>query len=81
MSAKPPATDPMPQVDHGDKALAPLIRIAQIQVDPKQLEQYREASRRIVEDSVAQEPGIPGFLRIGATRCARQLLRRGNLLR
>jgi len=61
MSAKPPATDPMPQVDHGDKALAPLIRIAQIQVDPKQLEQYREASRRIVEDSVAQESGILAF--------------------
>lgn len=42
------------------KGCAPLVRIAQIRVD-KQLEQYREVSRQIVQDSVAQEPGVLAF--------------------
>lgn len=61
MSAKPDATELMAQAEPGHKGCAPLIRIAKIQVDQKQLEQYRDASKRIVEESVAQEPGVLAF--------------------
>lgn len=61
MSDKSYAAERVSQADPGDKGSAPLIRVAQIQVDPKQLEQYRDASRRIVEESVAQEPGVLAF--------------------
>ncbi|MCD5996340.1 antibiotic biosynthesis monooxygenase [Pseudomonas sp. CDFA 602] len=61
MPVKSYATEIVSQGDPGDKGRALLIRIAQIQVDPKQLEQYRDASRRMVEESVAQEPGVLAF--------------------
>ncbi|MEO8488197.1 putative quinol monooxygenase [Pseudomonas sp.] len=61
MSSKPYPAEPDAQADPGQKGHSPLIRVAQIQVNPEQLEQYRDASRRIVEDSVAQEPGVLAF--------------------
>ncbi|WP_080270263.1 putative quinol monooxygenase [Pseudomonas syringae USA007] len=61
MSDKSHATESTFQADPGDKGRMPLIRIAQIQVDPDQLEQYRDASRHIVEESVAQEQGVLAF--------------------
>jgi quinol monooxygenase YgiN len=43
------------------QASGPLVRIAQIEVDPAQLDGYRAASRAIVEASVAEEPGVLAF--------------------
>jgi quinol monooxygenase YgiN len=61
MSSKPYAAKTEAQADPGQKGCLPLIRVALIQVKPEHLEQYRDASRRIVEDSVAQEPGVLAF--------------------
>ncbi|KTB71328.1 MULTISPECIES: putative quinol monooxygenase [Pseudomonas] len=61
MPDKSYATEPMSQAGPGNKRRTPLIRIAQIQVDPNQLEQYRDASKHIVEESVTQEPGVLAF--------------------
>ncbi|MDO7929306.1 putative quinol monooxygenase [Pseudomonas sp. KFB-139] len=39
----------------------PLVRIARIEVDPAKLDEYRTASRKIVEAAGALEPGVIAF--------------------
>jgi quinol monooxygenase YgiN len=41
-----------------DGAHAPYVRVAEIEVDPVQLEVYKAAAKEIVEDSVRLEPGV-----------------------
>jgi len=41
-----------------DGAHAPYVRVAEIEVDPAQLEVYKAAAKEIVEDSVRLEPGV-----------------------
>ena len=41
-----------------DGAHAPYVRVAEIAVDPVQLEVYKAAVKEIVEDSVRLEPGV-----------------------
>jgi quinol monooxygenase YgiN len=41
-----------------DGAREPYVRVAEIEIDPVQLEAYKAAAREIVEDSVRLEPGV-----------------------
>ena len=41
-----------------DGAHDPYVRVAEIEVDPVQLEVYKAAAKEIVEDSVRLEPGV-----------------------
>jgi quinol monooxygenase YgiN len=41
-----------------DGAHAPYVRVAEIEVDPAQLEVYKAAAKEIVENSVRLEPGV-----------------------
>ncbi|MCV4285024.1 putative quinol monooxygenase [Pseudomonas capsici] len=40
---------------------SPLVRIARIEVDPATLDEYRTASRKVVEAAGALEPGVIAF--------------------
>jgi quinol monooxygenase YgiN len=41
-----------------DGAHDPYVRVAEIEVDPVQLEVYKAAAKEIIEDSVRLEPGV-----------------------
>ena len=41
-----------------DGAHDPYVRVAEIEVDPIQLEVYKAAAKEIIEDSVRLEPGV-----------------------
>ena len=41
-----------------DEAHDPYVRVAEIEVDPAQLEVYKTAAKEIVENSVRLEPGV-----------------------
>jgi len=41
-----------------DGALDPYVRVAEIEVDPAQLEVYKTAAKEIIENSVRLEPGV-----------------------
>ncbi len=41
-----------------DGAHDPYVRVAEIEIDPVQLEVYKAAAKEIIEDSVRLEPGV-----------------------
>jgi quinol monooxygenase YgiN len=43
---------------HGQQALAPYVRVAQIEIDPAQTDRYVAAAKEVIETSVRTEPGV-----------------------
>lgn len=43
---------------HGQQAQAPYVRVAEIEVDPAQMDSYRAAAKQVIETSVRTEPGV-----------------------
>lgn len=43
---------------HGQQARAPYVRVAEIEIDPAQLDSYKAAAKQVIETSVRAEPGV-----------------------
>ena len=56
-SAPAPASSPGGRA-HGSGARAPYVRVAEIEIDPAQLEAYKTAVSEEIESSVRAEPGV-----------------------
>lgn len=43
---------------HGQQTQAPYIRVAEIEIDPAQVDSYKAAAKQVIETSVRTEPGV-----------------------
>ena len=42
----------------GQQTPAPYVRVAEIEIDPAQLDSYKAAAKQVIETSVGTEPGV-----------------------
>lgn len=43
---------------HAQQTQAPYVRVAEIEIDPAQLDSYKAAAKQVIETSVRTEPGV-----------------------